>query len=203
MSKPIILFSSIENLSNNVFNIILWTVNLFCFCTGSYIIANHYENLNTPNGIQDCSNVMLMICLTVLNSLLIMIGFFKYLFVSIFTFCSSLLLFIYQLVNYQAISKECRTYYTLHYKNVWGFNEMCIIVLGFNVLMYFVKYLNFRSLDTKNSETNENNENNEYTGNNKKYITINTEDEEAPLITRQSNYENDPRLFHDHIYESN
>jgi hypothetical protein len=61
--------------------------------------------------------------------------------------------------------------------------------------MYFVKYLNFRSLETKNNENNDNSN---------KYITINTEtEEEAPLITRQNNYENDPRLFHDHIYESN
>jgi len=145
---PIILFSTIENPFNKILNIILWSVNFWIFGGGSYIIITNFENLNTSIGIQDCGNIMPLIGFTVLNSLLIMIGFFKYLFISIFTFSSSILLITYQIINLQNISNECNLYYTKNYNNIWIFHNISIVLLGFNILIYFIKYLNFLSLNT-------------------------------------------------------
>tara|TARA_B110001469_G_C9504290_1_gene251649 strand:+ start:23 stop:622 length:600 start_codon:yes stop_codon:yes gene_type:complete len=145
---PIILFSTIENRFNKILNIILWSVNFWIFGGGSYIIITNFENLNTSIGIQDCGNIMPLIGFTVLNSLLIMIGFFKYLFISIFTFSSSIILITYQIINLQNISNECNLYYTKNYNNIWIFHNISIVLLGFNILIYFIKYLNFLSLNT-------------------------------------------------------
>jgi len=145
---PIILFFFIENRFNKILNIILWSVNFWIFGCGSYIIITNFENLNTSIGIQDCGNIMPLIGFTVLNSLLIMIGFFKYLFISIFTFSSSILLITYQIINLQNISNECNLYYTKNYNNIWIFHNISIVLLGFNILIYFIKYLNFLSLNT-------------------------------------------------------
>ena len=84
--RNIIMFSSIENLTNKALNMMLWSLNSVLFGIGSYFIITNYENLNKKNGIQDCGNIFLMIGLSTINAMLITIGFFRLLFISIFTF---------------------------------------------------------------------------------------------------------------------
>ena len=142
-TSPIILFSTIENLTNKVLNIVLWSFNLFLFSIGAVVILSNYENLNKPTGIEDCGNIFLMIGLSTINSLLIMIGFFKYLFISIFTFSSSFLLLSYNIYNIETINKTCIDYYSDNHNNIWVFNKICILLLIINLVLYIIKYINF------------------------------------------------------------
>ena len=140
---PIILYSTIENLTNKVLNIVLWSFNLFLFSIGAVVILSNYENLNKPTGIEDCGNIFLMIGLSTINSLLIMIGFFKYLFISIFTFSSSFVLLSYNIYNIETINKTCIDYYSDSHNNIWVFNKICILLLIINLVLYIIKYINF------------------------------------------------------------
>lgn len=142
-TRPIILFSTIENLTNKVLNIVLWSFNLFLFSIGAVIIVSNYESLNKPTGIEDCGNIFLMIGLSTINSLLIMIGFFKYLFISIFTFSSSFVLLSYNIYNIETINKTCIDYYSDSHNNIWVFNKICILLLIINLVLYIIKYINF------------------------------------------------------------
>jgi hypothetical protein len=143
MTYTIIQFSKIENLCNKVLNIILWSLNLFLFSIGIYHLLNNYEDINKTNGIQDCGSIFLMIGLTVLNAFVILIAFFKFLTLSVFTFTSSLYLFSYQVYNFSILDHNCTLYYKENHSNIWTFYLICIGVLGINIFLYILKYINF------------------------------------------------------------
>ena len=145
-----------ENIYNKIFNIIIWTSNLFLFSIGTYFIISNFENLNKSTGIDDCGDIFTMIELTTINSLLIIIGFFGYIsysirgeeVVSIFTFISSFVLLFYQLCNITVMGQTCVNYYIHNYNIIWIFNIVCIVLLGFNLVLYVIKIINFLCMDT-------------------------------------------------------
>ena len=159
MTHTIIQFSNIENLYNRVLNIIMWSFNLFLFNLGLYYLLNNYENLNTKNGLQDCENVFIIISFNVLNAFLILIGFFRFLAQSVFTFSSSIFLLGYQSYSVATINTNFTKYYSENYNNILIFFILCLIVLSLNVIIYFLKYVNFITVtnSVNNNTTNQEN----------------------------------------------
>ena len=125
--------------SINFINVFLWIVNATIFGYGTYIILGTYTNLDKENGIQNCENVYLLTGLMVINSLIVIIGFFKYILLSVLSLTSSSILAGYNILNLYRISKECKNDYNNNHYNFWVFYNVCISIQVFNMLTYILK----------------------------------------------------------------
>ena len=149
-TNKIILFSKIESLCNVLLNGILLSLNSIFFIVGIYFLLAHSENINKKEGIQDCGNVFISIGFFTLNCLIILIFIPRALILSIFAFCSSLLLCLYSTYNIETMNNTCITYYDNNYNNLWLYYTFSIGLLYINVILFLFKYCSF--IDIKNNE---------------------------------------------------
>ena len=114
--------------------------NFISFITGGYFILKNFEDLNKPEGIQDCYHIFLLCCFAVLNNLVPLIGCFQFTGISIFAFLCSLLLGSYNTYNFTIISNNCSTYFISEYKGIWYYYYGAFAIQMLNVLMYIFKF---------------------------------------------------------------
>ena len=113
--------------------------NFISFLIGGYFILTNFEELNKPNGIQDCYYIFILCCLAVLNNLIPLIGCFQFRGISIFAFICSLLLGSYNTYNLTIISNNCSTYFINEYKGIWYYYYGAFAIQMLNVLLYIFK----------------------------------------------------------------
>ena len=114
-------------------------LNFISFITGGYYILKNFEDLNKPNGIQDCYHIFLLCCFAVLNNLVPLIGCFQFTGISIFAFLCSLFLGSFNAYNLTIISNNCSSYFVNDYREIWYYYYGAFAVQMINVLMYIFK----------------------------------------------------------------
>lgn len=134
-------------------NISLLFFNLSAFMVGTFFVIKNFEDLNTTNGIQDCSHIFILCCLGVVNNLIPLMGCFQFTEFSIIAFITSLSLSSYNTYNFTIINKNCSNYYYNQYPQIWYYYSISTAIQFMNIILYLIK-CNISICNKKNNDSN-------------------------------------------------